>query len=61
MAQEDDDLPKHRKVPPKDLAPLSVAELNDYIAGLEAEIARARGAIAAKQSHRAGIEGLFKR
>lgn len=61
MALEDDELPQHRKVPPKDLTPLSVAELNDYIAGLEAEIARARQAIAAKQSHRAGADSLFKR
>jgi uncharacterized small protein (DUF1192 family) len=57
----DDELPQHRKVPPKDLTPLSVAELGDYIAGLQAEIERAQAAIAAKQSHRAGIEGLFKR
>jgi len=57
----DDELPQHRKLPPKDLTPLSVAELGDYIAGLEAEIARAQAAITAKQSHRAGIEGLFKR
>jgi len=61
MALEDDELPKHRKLPPKDLTPLSVAELTDYIAGLEAEIARARAAIAAKQSHRAGADSLFKR
>jgi uncharacterized small protein (DUF1192 family) len=61
MPLEDDDLPKHRKLPPKDLTPLSVDELTDYIAGLEAEIARTRAAIAAKQSHRAGVEGLFKR
>jgi uncharacterized small protein (DUF1192 family) len=61
MALEDDDLPKHRKLPPKDLTPLSIAELKDYIAGLEAEIARARQAIAAKESHRAGVDSLFKR
>jgi uncharacterized small protein (DUF1192 family) len=61
MAQEEDDRPQHRKLPPKDLTPLSVAELSDYILGLEAEIARARAAIAAKQSHRAGADGLFKR
>ena len=57
----DDELPLHRKVPPKDLTPLSVADLEAYIADLEAEIARAQAAITAKQSHRAGIEGLFKR
>jgi uncharacterized small protein (DUF1192 family) len=61
MAEFDDDMPRHRKVPPKDLTPLSVAELGDYIAGLETEIARARGAIAAKESHRTGADSLFKR
>jgi uncharacterized small protein (DUF1192 family) len=61
MALDDDELPQHRKPPPKDLTPLSVAELKDYIAGLEAEIARARQAIAGKESHRAGADSLFKR
>jgi uncharacterized small protein (DUF1192 family) len=61
MTEPDDDLPKHRKLPPKDLTPLSVAELRDYIAGLEAEIERARAAIAAKESHRTGADSLFRR
>ncbi|MEA2754007.1 MAG: hypothetical protein QOJ54_296 [Aliidongia sp.] len=61
MAREDDDAPQHRKLPPKDLTPLSVVELNDYIAALEAEATRARAAIAAKQSHRSGADSLFKR
>ncbi len=62
MARDDeDDRPLSRKPPPKDLGPLSVAELDAYIGELEAEIERARGAIAAKQSHRSGAEGLFKR
>ena len=61
MARDDDDPPARRTAPPKDLTPLSVDELQDYIAGLEAEIARARAAISAKESHRSGAEGLFKR
>ncbi len=61
MALVDDEQPQHRKLPPKDLTQLSIAELTDYIAGLEAEITRAKAAISAKQSHRAGVEGLFKR
>jgi uncharacterized small protein (DUF1192 family) len=61
MAHDDDDRPLHRKPPAKDLTPLSVAELGEYIAGLEAEITRAKAAVAAKQSHRAGADGLFKR
>jgi uncharacterized small protein (DUF1192 family) len=61
MSREDDDLPRKRTLPPKDLTPLSVAELGEYIEALEAEAARARAAVAAKQSHRAGLDSLFKR
>jgi uncharacterized small protein (DUF1192 family) len=39
----------------------SVDELNAYIANLQAEIERARGVIAGKQSHRAGADAFFKR
>ncbi len=46
---------------PRPLDPLSVEELSEYIAKLEAEIVRARQAIAAKQSVRAGAEALFRR
>jgi uncharacterized small protein (DUF1192 family) len=59
---DDDDLPPGRKpAPPKDLTLLGIAELEDYIAGLEAEIARARAEIAAKQKHRGGADALFRR
>ena len=44
-----------------DLGPKSIDELNGYIADLEAEIARVRAEIEAKQKHRAGIDSLFKR
>lgn len=62
MAVDADDL-EPRKVKPKlrDLDTLSVEELRDYIAELEGEIARARGAIERKQGHRAGAEAFFKR
>jgi uncharacterized small protein (DUF1192 family) len=40
---------------------LGIAELEDYIAGLESEIARARAEIAVKQKQRSGAESLFKR
>ena len=53
--------PRRKPVAQKPLEPMSVGELEEYIAGLEAEIARARAAIAAKQSHRAGLDGLFKK
>jgi len=57
-----DELEPRRK--PAQLKPLdswSVGELEEYIANLEAEIARARAMIAAKQAHRAGLDGLFKK
>ena len=53
--------PRRKPAQLKPLDPMSVGELEEYIANLEAEILRARAAIAAKQSHRAGIEGLFKK
>jgi uncharacterized small protein (DUF1192 family) len=56
----DDLKPIKKKAALRDLAPLSVEELGGYIAELEAEITRARQAIAAKQSVRAGADALFK-
>jgi len=58
---EEDLLPQRQKPKPRDLTVLGVAQLEEYIAGLEGEIARARAEIAAKQKHRGGIEGLFKK
>jgi uncharacterized small protein (DUF1192 family) len=55
-----DDLDPPRPVlKPLDLQPMSVAELKDYIASLEAEIERACGMIAKKEAHKSGIESLF--
>jgi len=57
-----DDLEPAKKAPEKrNLEVMGIEELGDYIAGLEAEIERAKAAIAAKRSVRAGAEGLFKR
>jgi len=58
---EDDLTPSKKPAPPKDLSLLGIAELEDYIAGLEAEIARAQAEIADKRKHRGGAEALFKR
>jgi uncharacterized small protein (DUF1192 family) len=59
---DEDDLDPRRKVPkPKDLTPLSIAELEDYIAAMEGEIVRVRAAIAAKRNQRGGAESIFKR
>jgi uncharacterized small protein (DUF1192 family) len=58
---EEDLLPGRKPPPPKDLALLGVAELEEYIAGLQSEIARAEAEIAEKRKHRGGAEALFKR
>ena len=43
----------------RDLQPMSIWELEDYIASMEEEIARADAMIAKKQAHKSGIESLF--
>ncbi|WP_338086806.1 DUF1192 domain-containing protein [Magnetospirillum aberrantis] len=53
--------PAKKKPAPRNLETMGVAELNEYIKTLEAEIERARAAIAAKQSARAGAENFFKK
>lgn len=53
--------PRNRPAKPKDLSNLSIGELEEYIAGLEAEILRTREAIKAKQAVRAGADAFFKR
>ena len=54
-------LPQRQPPKLKDLTLLGVAELEEYIAGLESEIARARAEIAVKRRQRSGAEALFKR
>ena len=59
---EDEDLAAQKQPPKKkDLTPLSIAELEDYITAMEQEIQRVREAIAAKRKQRGGAESLFKR
>ena len=59
---DEEDLAPQRQTPKlKDLSLMGVDELEDYIAGLESEIARARTEIAARQKQRSGAEALFKR
>lgn len=43
-----------------DLQMMSIEQLQDYIAGMEAEIARARVAIDSKQSARGTADAVFK-
>jgi uncharacterized small protein (DUF1192 family) len=53
--------PRRRPTQPKDLSAMGITELEEYITGLEAEIARTRAEIAAKLGQRRGAEALFKR
>ena len=56
-----DDLePQREKLKPMDLHVLSIEALGNYIEELEAEIARAREAIAAKRTAHDGAESVFK-
>jgi uncharacterized small protein (DUF1192 family) len=58
---EQDLEPRTKRQKPKDLDVMSVDALKEYIAGLEAEIERARAAIAAKTSHKSAAESFFKK
>jgi len=56
-----DDLePRAQKAAPKDLDAMSIEALEEYIAGLQVEIARAEAAISAKKAARAGADAFFK-
>jgi uncharacterized small protein (DUF1192 family) len=61
ILDEEELLPRNQQKKPKDLSSMGVAELEEYIAALNAEIARARAEIAARQHQRSGAEALFKR
>lgn len=57
-----DDLePQKQSKKPKPLDDLSVGELQEYVAALQAEIARAEAAIKAKQAHMTAMDALFKK
>jgi uncharacterized small protein (DUF1192 family) len=58
---EEDLLPRKPKPALKPLDNLGVAELEQYIADLEAEIRRARAAIAGKQAHRGDADRFFRK
>lgn len=56
-----DELEPAKKTEIKNLDVMSIEALGDYIAELEAEIARAQTAISGKQAARAGAESVFKK
>ena len=61
MIEDEDLVPRNQPKKLKDLTLMGIAELEAYIAALEAEADRARAEIAAKQKQRSGAEALFKR
>ncbi len=52
--------PRKQKPKPKDLSSISVGDLEEYIAMLEAEIVRTREEIVRKQSHKSAAAAFFK-
>ena len=59
---DSDDLDPVRKSPAlRNLDPMSIEELRDYITDLEAEIERVKVAITRKQAVKLGAEAFFKR
>lgn len=63
---DDEDLPRRRSdeltaLTKQALGPLSVDELNDRIAVLEAEIARTKAHMAAASAFKTDAEALFKK
>lgn len=57
----DEDLdPKTRRAKPRDLTNMSVSELQEYKADLQAEILRVEADIHKKDSHKQSIDALFK-
>lgn len=59
----DDDTPRPRpaRLQPPVLDLLGVAELNDYIEELQAEIARVQAEIARKTQHRNAADAFFRK
>lgn len=62
MAFESDDLePLKRKSPPKNLDPMSIDELREYVSLLKDEIGRVEEKIKAKESHAAAAASFFRK
>ena len=59
MDTDDLELPR-KKLENPDLQIMSLEQLDDYIAELEAEIARAKGAIEVKKGARGVADAVFK-
>jgi uncharacterized small protein (DUF1192 family) len=58
---EEDPLPRSKKPEPRNIEVLSIEALGEYIAELEAEIARVQAEIEAKRAHLSGAEAIFRK
>lgn len=62
VGPDQDELPRRRQVLEKPrFDGWDVSQLRDYIAELQAEIARAEAGIAAREDHRAAAEAFFRK
>ncbi|MBT5108696.1 MAG: DUF1192 domain-containing protein [Rhodospirillaceae bacterium] len=59
--EEQDLEPRNRKPKPRDLDVMSIEALGEYIEDMEAEIARVREAISAKENWRDNADSFFKK
>ena len=57
---EDENLPQRAPARKKDLGPMSIEELHEYIDEMQKEIERVRVEISRKEAHRASVDNLFK-
>jgi uncharacterized small protein (DUF1192 family) len=60
MRDDDEPVPRPRRLQELRLDPLAVTELEDYIAELRAEIARVEAEIGRKRSHRSAADAFFR-
>ncbi len=59
--RDDEEIPRPKRVERPPLDALSVADLRDYIAELQSEIARAEAAIEHKQGARGVADSFFRK
>lgn len=57
---EDDNQPKNQPKKPRNLDPLSIDELEDYIDALKDEIKRVENEITKKKAHKDAASSIFK-
>ena len=60
MQDDDQDRPDKSSLGTKDLDPMSIYELEDYIDDLQAEIERTRQEIEKKKAHKEAASSIFK-